>query len=148
MKAITFSAAFFLLISCNSQQEEKNSNEKTDQQQTETCYLYINNNDTVTLSTVQEGKTVTGDLAYNLYEKDKNTGTIRGEMKGDLLIADYTFMSEGMKSTAQVVFKKTGNTLVQGYGEVVNQGSSVTFKNIDSLNYTNSILLKETNCEK
>ena len=69
-------------------------------------------------------------------------------MKCDLLIADYSFMAEGMKSTRQVVFKKSGNDLVEGYGEIEEKDNKVVFKNVDSLDFNNSIVLKITDCEK
>jgi len=54
--------------------------------------------DTIRLNLTQQGTDVSGPLAYLLTEKDSNTGTLSGQMRGDTLIADYTFQSEGEES--------------------------------------------------
>ncbi|MEO6547450.1 MAG: hypothetical protein ABIN94_05600 [Ferruginibacter sp.] len=112
------------------------------------CYRYIKNKDTVSLTTIFINDSITGTLAYNLYEKDKNSGTIQGQMKGDLLIADYNFNSEGSLSTRQVAFKKSGNNLIEGYGEAVEDKGKSRFKNLDSLNFEHAVMLTEVACEK
>lgn len=112
------------------------------------CYRYVNNKDTVTLRTIVADELISGTLVYNFYEKDKNSGTIRGSMKDDLLIADYSFMSEGISSVRQVAFKKIDGTFIEGYGEPQESNGKITFKNIDSLNFNNSVLLSEVDCEK
>ncbi len=42
------------------------------------CYISLKNRDTVSLSLNQVQDAVTGELSYNLFEKDKNTGTVAG----------------------------------------------------------------------
>src|SRR5882757_5341997 len=70
------------------------------------CYYSARNRDTVFLHINVAGNKVTGDLEYNLYEKDKNKGSIQGMLKGDTLIAEYTFLSEGIESVREVAFLK------------------------------------------
>jgi len=148
MKFIISLFTLLLLISCNAQQQKDKSNSITAETNSLHCYSYINNNDTVLLKTISIGSSVTGTLTYNFYEKDKNKGTIQGQMKGELLVADYTFISEGVHSVRQVVFKKNDRTFTEGYGEIADQNGKTVFKNIDSLNFNNSILLKEIECQK
>ena len=74
-------------------------------------------------------------------------GTIQGTMRGDILVADYTFNSEGTKSVRQVAFKKVGTTYVEGYGEAVDENGVMKFKDITSLNFGSSIVLQETACK-
>jgi hypothetical protein len=93
-------------------------------------------------------KSVTGTLVYNIFQKDKNTGTIQGEMDGPLLIADYSFFAEGVNSVRQVAFKRIDNTFVEGTGEVAEQYGKTVFKNIDSLDYDSHVVLTEAACEK
>ena len=102
------------------------------------CYRYATETDTIILKVIHVGNSITGTLVYSLKEKDKNKGTIQGNMRGDLLVADYTFMSEGIQSTRQVAFKKEGNSFVEGYGD---------FKNLDSLNFNTSMKLVEVECQ-
>jgi hypothetical protein len=112
------------------------------------CYQYINANDTIDLKIINDGGTVTGTLVYNLYQKDKNKGTIKGSMKDGVLIADYYFMSEGKMSTRQVAFKKENNFMVEGYGAMVEKDGKMVFSNADSLSYNNSIKLTGINCSE
>lgn len=131
-----------LFASCNSQDEktDKTSSEQagTNKSSSINCYSYASANDTVYLKVVHTGDSITGTLVYRLKEKDKNQGTIRGNMRGDILIADYAFMSEGIQSTRQVAFKKEANSFVEGYGD---------FKNIDSLKFNSFMKLVEVACQ-
>lgn len=142
MKVINFLTVAILIASCKSQNEDA---AKTSSQQVSTkkpspinCYSYASATDTIMLKIIHSGNSVTGTLIYSLKEKDKNKGTIQGNMYGDILVADYTFMSEGLQSTRQVAFKQEGNSLVEGYGD---------FKNLDSLNFNTSMKLVEVPCE-
>ena len=142
MKAINFLIVAILFASCNSQNEDAG---KISAQQVSTkksspinCYSYATATDTIILKVIHVGNSITGTLVYSLKEKDKNKGTIQGNMRGDILVADYTFMSEGIQSTRQVAFKKEGNSFIEGYGD---------FKNLDSLNFNTSMKLVEIACQ-
>ncbi len=112
------------------------------------CYMSVNNRDTVFLKTTTEGNSVTGTLSFNYYEKDKSSGTISGEIKGDLLIAEYKFQSEAVTSIRPVVFKKQGEDYVEGYGEIsANAENGVKFRNVDSLDFAHSVPLLPVNCQ-
>jgi hypothetical protein len=75
-------------------------------------------------------------------------GTIQGSMVDDLLIAEYTFQSEGVTSTRQVVFKKNGDELVEGFGEVTEVNGKMIFKDIPSLKYSETMVLKKVPCNQ
>src|SRR5690242_109722 len=99
----------FLIASCtnNKKNNIENSISKTEESKKDSllnCYRYATINDTIILKLIHVGESITGTLAYKLHEKDKNTGTITGSMQGDILVADYTFMSEGVTSIRQVAF--------------------------------------------
>lgn len=106
---------------------------------TQQCYRYATVNDTIELKIIQKGDSVTGTLVYMLKEKDKNRGTIQGIMKDGILMADYTFQSEGVQSIRQVVFKKEGNSFVEGYGD---------FNKLESLAYNTSMQLVNVTCNE
>ena len=142
MKVINFLIVASLLTSCNS---ESNDADKATSQQVSSkkaspinCYKYATATDTIILKIIHVGNSITGTLIYSLKEKDRNKGTFQGNMCGDILVADYTFMSEGIQSTRQVAFKKEGNSFVEGYGD---------FKNLDSLNFNTLMKLVEVACE-
>ncbi|WP_430613452.1 hypothetical protein [Flavobacterium sp. JP2137] len=101
----------------------------------ESVYLHRQNKNEFTLRFVRNGDAVTGTFNYHLNGRDKNDGTIKGEFVGDLLIADYVFSSEGTTSTRQVVFKKSGNSLLEGYGDVEEVAGKVVFKDVNLLEY-------------
>jgi hypothetical protein len=144
--------AMALLTACGSQ---TNENQKPAAGTTETakeevpmeCYQYATQADTVALKLVHIGDTYTGSLVYQFKEKDRNAGTIQAAMRGDILVADYTFNSEGTKSVRQVAFKKVGNTYVEGYGESVDENGVMKFKDINSLNFGSSVVLQEVQCQ-
>ncbi|MBG6109522.1 hypothetical protein IWX84_000381 [Flavobacterium sp. CG_9.10] len=115
----------------------------------EECYSGTIKKDTISMNLIVKGNQVTsGKLSYNFYEKDKNEGTLVGEIKGDTLLADYTFMSEGVSSVRQVVFLKKGNTYVQGFGDVVDDNKGkVAFKDRKQLKFDGKTVLSKVECK-
>lgn len=106
-------------------------------------YIYEQNGDTVTLNlAVNDGK-VYGELLYALKEKDRNSGTFTGEIKDDILLADYKFRSEGVLSERQVAFKLTDTTAIEGYGEVQETNGKMEFQDSGKLEYDTGLVLKK-----
>ncbi|GGE50873.1 hypothetical protein EV200_10292 [Pedobacter psychrotolerans] len=110
------------------------------------CFQYINKKDTASLNLVTNKGTVNGVLSYNLFEKDKNNGSVAGIVKGDTIIADYTFQSEGTTSTRQVVWLKKNDQLIEGFGDVEEVKGKMKFKNTSSLRFDQSIVFKRFIC--
>ncbi len=158
LTAALFSAFIILFSSCSNTADEsatsdsleKKSNDSRSSTTTNSsdCYRYVNNNDTVVMKITENDGAVSGTLMYDFFEKDKNTGTIKGEMKGDMLLAQYTFMSEGMESVRAVAFKKMGKNFIEGSGESEAKNGQDVFKNIDSLSFSNSVMLSPYDCGK
>ncbi len=147
-------ASATLLISCNNS-SEKNTDAAQDTTQKQIvvekapepmCYSYISNRDTVTLSITVNDNAVNGTLQYNFFEKDKNTGTLSGEFRGDTLYGGYTFASEGTTSMREVAFIKQGDDLKEGYGEMDSKEFHTHFKDPKMIDFTKGILLKKTVC--
>lgn len=126
---------------------EKNPEAPAETETVKTCFESIGK-DTAQLELKTTGHKVTGTLRINLYEKDLNEGTIDGEMKGDTLIADYTFYSEGTSSIREVVFLKKKDQLIEGFGETVMLEGKQVFKNRSTLSFDNSLELTAIECDK
>lgn len=111
-----------------------------------TCYSSITGKDTVLLKVETFPNVVTGKLTYKLYEKDSNSGNFNGVMKGDTLIADYTFLSEGKSSVRQVAFIIKNNTATEGYGNMEEKAGKMVFKNIQNLTFAKGLKLSKIEC--
>ena len=114
------------------------------------CYSSIKSKDTVKMDLkIDKDLSVVGNLCYRFFEKDKNDGTVIGKLQGDTLIADYTFMSEGVSSLRQVVFVKKGNTYVEGYGDITTDSNGkVTYKDLQTLKFGDGVVLAKVDCEQ
>jgi hypothetical protein len=110
------------------------------------CYVYITSRDTATMRINVADNLVTGNLEYHIFEKDRNTGTIRGKMTGDTLLADYTFQSEGTTSGREIVMVKKGGEFTEGYGEVGEKDGKVNFVNRKKLKFEKGMTFRKTNC--
>ena len=78
---------------------------------------------------------------------DKNAGTIAGEMRGDTLIANYTFTSQGKQSVREVVFLKKGNKFLEGVGEVTLDGPKTLFADRSKLTFGESVVFSKVACK-
>lgn len=141
-----------VLISCKLGEKDKEATpapaeKKTESSSVSNCYEYINKADTVILKLIHVGDAITGLLIYKLDGKDINKGTIQGGMRGDILVANYTFISEATTSERQVAFKLDNGSFIEGYGESVTDQGRVRFKSIDSLQFNGSIKLAEVACK-
>ncbi len=111
------------------------------------CYEFVKGKDSVRLSVVETLKMVTGELDYHWAEKDRSSGTITGKFVGDTLYADYTFNAEGVSSVREVAFLKSENTLIEGFGEVMNTDNKQVFKSPKKLQFEGSIVLTKAPCK-
>ena len=148
MKIFIVYFAVIALASCNSNSRTiaKNSDtlnagvKATDTRRVneKSCYQYYSVKDTVKLEVVKNENSISGTLRIKHFGKDENIGTFTGVMKQDTLVADYTFMSEGVTSVRQIAFFKRNNTLVEGYGDVEEKNGKMVFRNLDKLNFKDS----------
>jgi hypothetical protein len=156
---LTFVAASALLAACNNEEKTVATADSTVVIPTDTtvaktpepfrdgCYAYVKNRDTASLTLRLAGEEITGDLSYKLFEKDSNKGTIAGEIKGDTIIAEYDFNSEGTRSIREIVFLKKDGKLYEGFGEVETKGMKTVFKNRADLKFEESIVFDSTDCK-
>jgi len=155
MKKITpfFAIVLALFAACQSKPSQSNSDDSTALNTTDSaakaplCYQSINNRDTAALTLNIDNEKVTGPLSYNIFEKDKNTGVIAGIVKGDTIIADYTFQSEGTTSIRQVAWLKQDNQLIEGFGDVAEVNGKTQFKDVTKLSFGKSMIFQPIDCK-
>lgn len=112
------------------------------------CYVYTKNRDTASLRLNIDGEELTGELNYKLFEKDNNKGKITGELKGDTIIAEYIFDSEGMRSVREVVFvQKSDGKIYEGTGDVIEKNGKMVFKDRSALKFGQAIVFTKTDCK-
>ncbi len=153
MKNFLLSGALIaiVLFSCNS---DDSSHDKPSKKQDEfsiqipatACFRSVNGKDTVQLKVETFPNVITGTLSYQLNEKDKNSGDIEGIRMGDTLLADYSFTSEGIRSTRQVIFLLKENGAVEGHGEMIEEDGKMMFKSLSNIDFTKSIALELVSC--
>jgi hypothetical protein len=110
------------------------------------CYLFVEGRDSIQMAIRQNGDSVDGTLEFAFYEKDKSRGVMKGRMKGDTLLANYEFTSEGVLSFRDVAFLKRGHAFVLGSGEIVNRGNRDVFKNPSTIEFSDKVVLKNVSC--
>jgi hypothetical protein len=144
-------SSFFLLIaSCNipdTKTADIPQAEPAPVMHSKDCYVGTSLTDTIKLSFTPEGNRVTGELTYQLGGKDKNSGTIDGKFRGDTLLVDYTFNSEGVESVREIVFLKTGDSFREGYSEMKEHKGKMVFNDISKSDFSGSLSLKNVPCE-
>lgn len=149
----------FLLVSinvsssCNNTAETRNVTDKESNEvmasgsmETTQCYLGLPGKDSVFLQIRIDNNTVYGDLEYKRFQKDRNKGTIKGMFRGDTLLADYTFMSEGVMSVREVIFLRKGDVLIEGFGDVKKKNEKMVFKNTGDVRFDEFTSLKQNDC--
>ncbi len=80
---------------------------------------------TLNIQTVN-GENFSGTLRFKNFEKDSSSGIYTGTYKNDILLGEYTFQSEGMQSVMEVIFKKSGDDFIRGYGDLNEEGTRFT----------------------
>lgn len=112
----------------------------------EGCYQMVVQRDTATLYLDVAGTAISGKLVYNHYEKDDNEGSFKGELRDNLLIADYLFRSEGVTSTRKVAFKIRDSVLLEGYGEVLQRDAREIYQHTDRLQFDSTHPFRKIDC--
>lgn len=123
----------------NTNSQEVLSKEKTPASLDLGCYIFNDGKNDVTFEITENGSEIKGNLTYELAEKDKNSGKFSGKFEDGILIGKYTFKSEGKESTREVAFKVDGDKLIEGYGELNEEGTA--FKDASNLNFTSKMPL-------
>ena len=132
------------LMACNNP-ESKEKNDSDQSNSGKTCYAKFDR-DTIQLSLLSTGDSVSGTLRYKLFQKDENNGSIHGNFRADTLFGEYVFQSEGMQSIREIVFLRKNGSLIQGIGPVEEQGNRQYFTDYKQIRFDSGIELKKSGC--
>ena len=76
------------------------------------CYhAQVGSSNALLQVTEQSGEKTSGSLIFQNYEKDSSYGKFTGRFKDKKLTASYTFQSEGIESTREIIFNQSNNLL-------------------------------------
>lgn len=64
-----------------------------------------------------------------------------------MIYADYSFQSEGTTSVREVIFKISGDTLIQAFGDLIEKKGKIVFKDTNNLQYINSSPFIKASCQ-
>ena len=147
---LLFLATTALLVSCKKEETTQPETitptveETAIEEPKSTCYEYKTKDNEIKLQLQLNGEKASGSLRYNFKEKDNNKGTFEGTFKNNILIANYTFQSEGVESVRQVAFQLKDGKLIEGFGEPTADGTK--FKDVSKLTFNSTLPLSEINC--
>ncbi len=110
------------------------------------CYSQIFGRDTAYLQLENKNGAINGSLSYNIYEKDRNDGTVQAELTVDTIRGWYLFKSEGIISVRQLAWKINGDELWPATGEVSQRNDTTVFAQPDKLKFDNSRPFKKVAC--
>lgn len=148
-----FIAGMLLCAACGqSAKQEQTENDSLGHVDTDTVatnndyvgsYSYQADGDTVALHLSMQDDKAVGHLTYAWKEKDHNSGSFEGAVHNGVLLADYTFESEGLTSVREVAFKLDGNTATEGYGDVEEKDGKFIFKDTAALDFSKGLVLRK-----
>jgi hypothetical protein len=148
------------ILACNSKSTDpaKNDTKETPAEEVKTdnpvnkgkeasCYRYFGNKDTVYLQLSEIYGMMTGMLLIKNHQKDQNLGTLQGKMIGNILVAEYSFKSEGKMSVRPVAFRKKGDDYIEGFGDVQDVNGKSVFKDMTTLKFDESRVFSKVPCK-
>lgn len=140
-----------ILVSCH-QQGQQQTTVKADSIPAETekavnCYEKVVGRDTIQLTLHYVDSVATGTLAYNFFEKDKNTGTFQGIVHSGIIRGKYVFFSEGVESSRPAIFKVTKEQAFEALPESIDHQGLPVFSTDNSQLKFDSIPLEAGACK-
>ncbi|WP_194777827.1 hypothetical protein [Pararhodonellum marinum] len=149
---LILSCVFLLvLIACNSKNGEtveSFTEEESTVNEPLTCYHHGDKGNRVLLKFSIADNMVEGEMMYALEGKDINKGTFKGTLNNGIILADYTFMSEGVISERQIAFQRTSDGWLKGFGPVVSQGNKVAFTDAEKIDFRSGLKFVEEPCDE
>ncbi len=155
MKKSVFAALFIsasVWMACNQNQPQTAQTDSAGVAESEDalasqCFNAVVGKDSASLKINNLDGKITGQLAFNFFEKDDSEGEIKGEFKGDTLFVDYTFKAEGTVSKNPLSFLKKDGKLYQGYGEIESYLGKTYFKEHAAISFDKGFVFEESECK-
>lgn len=112
LKPLLFlSIILFILFSCNSKEQKGNYDQ--------VFYRAVKNKDTAILALNINDKRFYGRYEISYYKVGKDSGDVRGDIRGNTLTGDFHYISNGGGwRRIPIAFLKKENKLVQGTGVI------------------------------
>jgi len=111
------------------------------------CRQMIIGKDTANIALQESGDSLYGPLEYKRFEKDSNKGIVCLLKRNGRAEGWYNFQSEGMNSVRQVIFKLSGDSLSEAYGDITVKGDTAMFKYPHALQFEEKHSFVKTNCK-
>ncbi|WP_026905480.1 hypothetical protein [Pedobacter glucosidilyticus] len=111
------------------------------------CFTAVVGKDSASMKLNNLDGKISGQLAFNFFEKDDSDGEIKGEFKGDTLFVDYIFKAEGSISKNPLAFLKKDGKLYQGYGEIETYLGKTYFKEPAAINFDKGFVFEQDTCK-
>jgi hypothetical protein len=142
--------ALLIAVACNSGGEKVNEQKPQNQPDTlavnnnsvinadttiSGCYTQVFNRDTAYLQLEIKDSNITGPLTYNIFQKDRNEGSIKAEIADSLITGWYLFKSEGIISVRQVAWRIKPGQLWPATGKMIQRNDTTMFANPDKLEF-------------
>ena len=128
---ITVSVLFSFLMSCNSKEEKRDYNH--------VVYRAVNNKDTAILAINKSDKRFYGRYEISYYRVGKDSGDVRGDIKGDTLRGDFHYISNGGSwKRIPIALLKKENKLFLGSGVISTYMNLPCFMPGTPVEYNNS----------
>ena len=110
------------------------------------CYAQMIQRDTSLLQLDNKDSSINGSLSYNIYQKDRNDGTLQADIDGNVISGWYIFKSEGIVSVRQIAWRINGDELWPAIGEVIQKNDTARFAQPDKLRYDSLRPFKKVPC--
>ena len=111
------------------------------------CYSKKVGNDLTGIQLSINRDQVSGYIAWEPHERDGGRGYLRGTLKGNQIIASYTYMVEGYVGTEEVAYRLVKGGLIEAKSEQVSNGTESTrFKDIAAINWSNPERYRTVDC--
>lgn len=118
-------------MSCNSKEEKKDYNH--------VVYRAVNNKDTAILAINESNKRFYGRYEISYYRVGKDSGDVRGDIKGDTLRGDFHYISNGGSwKRIPIALLKKENKLFSGSGAIGTYMNLPCFMPGTPIDYNNS----------
>jgi len=115
------------------------------------CYVSRFGKDVYTFNILSsQAGLISGRLSYKSHLKSDSSGAFLGIFRDNILLGDYSFVSEGSSSIKQVIFKKAGENIVQGFGPSILADDKELFVNTNDIIFDSNFVFSvsaEADCK-